>query len=154
MAVGTAAFLPLAKDSAVAVTLLGAVSLLDDLDSALSEATRVVSPHGLIAITDLCLSDGHDELRSGPNVFRSPSSIAAALARHGCVDVSVVLAPADGPTRWDDIIATVDAGVEDRYGMTPAGRAWQEDRQRLRRLIEDGRLQLATFTATWVVDQT
>lgn len=149
MVAGTAAFLPFADQTAAAVTFLGAVSLIDDLEAALSEAVRVVSRDGLIAITDLCLRDGHDDLRSGPNVFRSPSSIVDALTTHGYVDVSEVLAPADSATRWDDITATVDRALEDRYGSTEPGRAWKEDRQRLRGLIQQGRLGLATFTATW-----
>ena len=149
MVAGAAGSLPFATQSAAAVTFLGAVSLIDDLDAALREAARVVSRHGVIAITDLCLSNGNDQLRSGPNVFRSPSAIAAALGTHGCVDVSVVVAPADGPARWDDVTATVDQTLEDRYGATAAGRAWQEDRQRLRGLIQDGCLGLGTFTATW-----
>ncbi len=148
MVAGTAAFLPFADQSAAAVTFLGAVSLVDDLEAVLSEAVRVVSRHGLIAITDLCLSDGHDVLRSGPNVFRSPSAIVAALQTHGYSDVSVVLAPADGPTRWDDITATVDQALEDRDGSTEPGRAWKQDRQRLRDLIQQGCLGLATITAT------
>ncbi len=149
MVAGTAAVLPFADRSAAAVTFLGAVSLIDDLEPVLRETVRVVSRHGLIAITDLCVSDGHDDFRSGPNVFRSPSSIVAALSTHGCVDVSVVRAPADGPTRWDDITETVDQAMEDHYGDTEPGRAWKEDRQRLRGLIQGGCLGLATFTATW-----
>lgn len=149
MVAGTAGSLPFADHSAGAVTFLGAVSLIDDLDAVLREAIRVVSRGGLIAVTDLCLSDGADDLRSGPNVFRSPASIVAALGSHGCVDVSVELAPADGPTRWDDMTATVDQALEDRYGDTEPGRAWKDDRLRLRALIEEGCLGIATFTATW-----
>lgn len=147
MIAGTAERIPIADDAAAAVTLLGAVSLIEDLDTALREATRVVGRGATIGITDLCLADGDDELRSDPNVFRSPAAISAALAAHGWVDVSVTTAPADGETGWDDITATVDDAVEARYGDTEAGQAWLDDRQRLRDLIESGRLLVATLTA-------
>jgi hypothetical protein len=147
--VGEAATLPIAAGGCGAVTLLGALSLVPDLDRVLHEAARAVRSGGRVAITDLCLAhDQADEQAIGANVFRSAPTLVAALGRHGFdVEVATTM-PATRATRWDAVIDRVDAVMEDRFASHPAMSAWREDREVLHRLITDGELEVATIVGT------
>jgi SAM-dependent methyltransferase len=149
VAVGDAAALPIAAGGCGAVTLLGALSLVPDLDAVLREAARAIRVGGRLAITDLCLArDQAPQLAIGANVFRSDGALVSGLGRHGFdVDANVTM-PASRGTRWDAVIDRVDTTMEDRFGTHPAMSAWREDRAVLHRLITDGTLEVATIVAT------
>ena len=145
---GSATAIPLGAGRAAAVTLLGVVSLVDDLDEVLAEVARVLAPGGLVGITDLCTTgeDRRDPSDSA-NVFRSAELLTAALAAHGLRVTERWSAPADLDTRWDDVGRRVDDEITRRFAADPAFAAWRDDRQRLADEIEAGALVVETLVA-------
>lgn len=146
--VGVAAALPLAPGSCGAVTYLGALSLVADLDRVLGDAARVLGSCGRLAFTDLCVAGGGPELRTEANVFRSAAALVVALDRHGFDTDEVVSVPADRETRWDPVTDRVDAAMEERFEDHPVMAAWREDRAALHEPISSGALEVATILAT------
>ena len=146
VAAAEATHLPFAARTCGAVTFLGAVSLVADLDTLLAEAARVVLGGGCLGIADLVRAPGR-QARGGPKSFRTVEELVASAATHGFGGADVWDAPADLATRWDPVKARVDEEMERHHAGSDAIAAWREDRRQLRALIAAGTLRLATVTA-------
>ena len=130
------------------MTLLGVVSLVDDLDVVLAEVARVLAPGGVVGITDLCTVGEDRRAPAGsPNVFRSAELLTAALAAHGIRVTDRWSAPADLETAWDDVGRRVDDEITRRFAAEPAYDAWRDDRRRLHDDITAGALVVETIVA-------
>ena len=145
---GAATALPIGAGRCGAATLLGVVSLVDDLDVVLAEIARVLAPGGILGVTDLCTA-GEDRLAppGSPNVFRSGELLIATLAAYGIHAVDRWRAPADLATAWDDVSGAVDDEITRRFAAEPAYDAWRDDRRRLHEQITAGTLVVETIVA-------
>ena len=143
---GEATALPIAHDRCAAVTLLGVVSLVDDLDDVLAEVARVLAPGGVVGITDLC-AVGQDRLTpdGSANVFRRADVLIAALAALGIRTTDRWTAPADLRTPWDDVRDRVDDEIGRRFAAEPAYEAWVDDRRQIHEQITSGSLVVETI---------
>jgi SAM-dependent methyltransferase len=149
MIVGDAGALPLATATLDGVTLLGVLSLVADLEAALTEAQRVVRANGHLVISDLwSVPAAPDPEAAEDNVFRPVGRVVAAIEAMGATVDHVWLAPGDLPTDWDEIGGRVDEEMARAHGDDPAFDAWHDDRARLRHEIAAGRLRVATVVST------
>jgi SAM-dependent methyltransferase len=134
---------PFGKGSFDAVTLLGVVSLVDDLPPLIAEVVRLLRPGGRIGLSDLCtVNESIVTEPDSPNTFRSGELIADELERAGFALTEVAGGHADVATRWDDVSRRVDDEMGRQHRGTKAYEIWDEDRQRLRAMIEGGELHL------------
>lgn len=144
----TAARLPLAAGSCSAVSLLGVVSLVDDLDALIAEATRVLHGGGRVAIADLvAAADETVTVPEAGNVFRPVDVLERTLIAAGCAIDEVWTESAQLTTAWDATTERVDREIERCHAGSAAYAAWSEDRQRLGELIAGGTVRLATIVA-------
>lgn len=147
---GEAASVPLVRSCCDAVTLLGVVSLVDDLAPVLDETARLLRPGGRLGLTDLCLVDGEVE-RPGdgsPNTFRSIGVLIDALAAHGLDVRRLCATDADVDAAWDGVGREVEDEIERRHGDDPGFEHYRADRRRLTALIDDGALGVGALVAT------
>ena len=136
---GEAAQTGLPAGIADAVVLCGVLSLIAEPHGVITEAARLLSPVGHLAIADLFASGPLDQA-SPPNVFRTPASVIDLCATHGFAVVAVGCgAPTPDPA-WSSVAALVDgwivAACRDRDGYG----AWHGDRSHLDRHISNGEL--------------
>jgi SAM-dependent methyltransferase len=122
-----------------AVVLCGVLSLIAEPDGVITEAARLLSPVGHLAIADLFAS-GRFDRTSPPNVFRTPESVIELCATHGFAVVAVGCgAPTPDPV-WSAVAELVDGWIvgacRDRQGYG----AWHGDRLHLDRHISQGDL--------------
>ena len=66
--------------SADAVVMCGVLSLIAEPDELLDEAIRLLTPEGHLGIADLYAA-GDSDLKSEPNVFRTPQTVIDLCAR-------------------------------------------------------------------------
>ncbi|MET0459081.1 MAG: class I SAM-dependent methyltransferase [Ilumatobacteraceae bacterium] len=145
---GAATAIPIGTRRAGAVTLLGVLSLVEDLDVVLAEVARVLTPGGVVGITDLCtVRDDRWAPPGSANVFRRAEHLTVALAEHGMRVSDRWSAPADLGTSWQDVGGRVDDEIVRRFAAEPAYAAWRDDRARLAEEIEAGALIVETLVA-------
>ena len=137
---------PFSAGSFDAVTLLGVVSLVDDLPPLISEVVRLLRPGGRVGLSDLCtVNEPIVTEPDSPNTFRSGKRIADELERAGFLLTEIAGGNADVATRWDDASRRVDDELAARRRGTKAYEIWAEDRRRLRAMIEGGDLHLLSL---------
>jgi SAM-dependent methyltransferase len=140
---------PLRSERADAATLLGVVSLIEDLGPLVEELRRILRPHGRVVVADLVLTDGPAGATvSGPNTFRSLPWLADELAASGFRVIDCGQTDAESDERWDAPAARVDEEVERAHAGTAALRSWRADQERLRGLLADG-----VVAAGWLVGE-
>ncbi len=144
---GSAMAIPLRDGRCAAATLLGLVSLVEDLSAVLAEVSRVVRVGGWVGLTDLVTASGTTTIPSAGNHLRSIEELAAAFGEHGielhrAVEVSSV---ADGG--WAAVASAVNEEVGRRHAGTPAYEAWRSDGEVLGRMMADGELRVMTLVA-------
>jgi ubiquinone/menaquinone biosynthesis C-methylase UbiE len=146
---GSADALPFAAGSAVAVTLVGVLSVVGDMESVLSEAARVVAPGGVVAISDL-VSTSSDSvvMPSTGTEVRPPQWIIDGLAARGVAVDEVCATSAKNMSRWAEVATAVEEEIADRHAGTPAYERWRADSDVLGRLLEDSVLRIVTLIAT------
>jgi len=149
MVVADAMAVPITGSSCHAVTLLGVVSLVDDLAPLLEEAVRLLRPGGRLGLTDLCLVDGDVERPGGgsPNTFRSMDVLVDALTERGLDVERLAATDADVDAAWDGVGREVDDEIRRRHGDDPEFERYRDDRRRLAARIEDGALHVGTLVA-------
>jgi SAM-dependent methyltransferase len=128
---------PVSDGVADALSWCGVLSLVPDPRAELAEARRVLRAGGALAIADLW-SSGADDVRSGPNVFRSVESMRAELACHGFSASDVGIGPPSVTVEWSEVAEAVDAWIDQHRGHHPAHAAWSADRRHLRRHVDRG----------------
>lgn len=145
----TAERLPVGADTCSGVSLLGVVSLVEELEALIAEATRVLEGGGCLAIADLVSAgDRTVTVAATGNVFRTVDAVSQTLVAAGFSVDTVWTASAELATAWDQTTVVVDREIERRHSGSPAFADWRGDRQSLRELIEDGTVRLATIIAS------
>lgn len=156
---GTSESLPAPDGSAAAVTMLGLLSLLEDVTPTLREARRVAAPGAVLALTDYTApdADARDsvDLPDGTSPDVS-GELLAALAATGW-DVEHVVDGAMLPDRaWLACRDAVDAAIARHVALTPHGmgdscpaahEAETEARTQFSRAIQSGRVRRLTVVA-------
>jgi SAM-dependent methyltransferase len=136
---GSAAHAPLEGGCADLVTMLGVVSLLDDLTPALTEAARLLGRRGHLVIADL-VSASAASWSDADNRFRSVEDLEATVHAHGFVVDTVGCGAVTASGRWGEVAERVDRWIEvncvDRAGY----RRWCADKDKLRALARDGQV--------------
>ncbi|MGZ6982816.1 MAG: class I SAM-dependent methyltransferase [Ilumatobacteraceae bacterium] len=122
-----------------AVVLCGVLSLIAEPHGVITEAARLLSPVGHLAIADL-FALGTFDRTSPPNVFRTPETVIELCATQGLAVVAIGCgAPTPDPA-WSSVAARVDGWItracRDREGYA----AWYADRLHLDRHISRGDL--------------
>jgi SAM-dependent methyltransferase len=140
-----ASALPVATASCSVTVLNGVVSLLDDLDAAVSEAARTTRPGGIVAVADLT-ANGGQRVTSENNRFWVAGDIAAALERAGCV-VDFVACSDPGNGAWAPVQRTVDGEIAERYSDAPGFEQWRRDGTRLGAMIDAGTIGATSIIA-------
>lgn len=134
---GDATHTGLTDGCADGVVMCGLLSLIDDPCPVLAEAVRLLSPNGRLAIADL-FGSGRSDLRSAPNVFRTPKTVIDLCTAQGLEIVDIAVGEPTPDSHWSAIAARVDAWIEehccDRLGYA----AWCRDRAHLARHIANG----------------
>lgn len=134
---GTATRTGLKAGCADVVTLCGVTSLLDDPEPVLAEVMRLLKPGGALGVADL-FATRVDELRSGPNVFRSLESWNRTMADFGFTVVEVGCGVAAPAGEWGDIADVVEDWIRRNCRQRPKFEMWLRDRRHLRRHIDGG----------------
>jgi len=130
---------PLGSEHCDAVTLLGVISLVDDLGPLADEVRRILRPDGRVAVADLVLTDGHAAaMVSGPNTFRSLPRLADELGASGFRVLAAGAGAVEADERWDAAAARVEEEVERAHAGAAALRSWRADQERLGALLADG----------------
>lgn len=130
---------PIRSESGHAASLLGVVSLIEDLGPLVEELRRILGPAGRVAVADVVLTDGAagGEV-SGPNTFRSLARLADELATGGFRVLDGGHDETGSDERWDAAATRVDDAVERAHGGAAALRSWRADQERLRGLLAQG----------------
>jgi SAM-dependent methyltransferase len=151
--------LPLRGAAAGAVTMLGLLSVLDDVGAALVEARRVVRDGGILAITDYVAPDDARRLRAalpGGTTAQLPADLLRQLAAAGWDVVHVELGAPRSDDLWQKVRSRVEARVRRYVFERPHGRpaacpvAYRRERVARRRFsaaIEAGHVHRATVIA-------
>jgi precorrin-6B methylase 2 len=130
-------FLP--GGSADAVVISGVTSLMSDIGPAITEADRLLTTAGRIAVADL-FSATTESWCSAPNVFRSIENLTQTLHRYGFTAASTGCGDPLPDSSWAAAAQAVDDWIDthcaDRLGYVE----WKADRRHLRHHIESGKL--------------
>lgn len=134
---GSASNTPLEPGCADVVTLLGVVSLLDDVGPALEEAGRLLADHGHLVVADL-VSATADSWSDADNRFRSVEDLEALAHAHGFVVDSVGCGAVSASGRWGEVAERVDEWIEDHCADRDGYDRWAADKDKLRFLAAEG----------------
>jgi SAM-dependent methyltransferase len=146
---GCADELPVQAATFGGTSLLGVASLVADLAGVLDEQARVVRPGGRLAIADLVsASSTAVTVEASGNHFRPLDELVAGVTAAGFAVDAVWTAPAAIATRWTAVAALVDAEIARQHSGSTVYAAWANDATRVRRLIDEASVSLATITAT------
>jgi SAM-dependent methyltransferase len=136
---GSAAWAPLDGGCADLVTMLGVVSLLDDLTPALTEAARLLGGRGHLVIADL-VSASATSWSDADNRFRSVEDLEATVHAHGFVVDTVGCGAVAASGRWGEVAERVDRWIESNCVDRPGYQRWWADKDKLRALARDGQV--------------
>ncbi len=136
---GEAAQTGLPSGIADAVVLCGVLSLIPEPHAVLTEAARLLSPAGHLAIADLFASGASDRT-SRPNVFRTPETVIDLSATHGLTVVAVGCGAPTPDPGWSSVAALVDGWITRECREREGYGAWRRDRLHLDRHISSGDL--------------
>jgi SAM-dependent methyltransferase len=128
---------PLPDGVADVVVLSGVLSLLDDIDAAMDEVDRLVTPSGSVAVADL-FSSSPTSWSSEPNTFRSIEDLTRTLHRRGYDTVSVGCGDPVPDRSWSATAAAVDEWIDANCCGRDGYDAWDADRQHLRDHVGSG----------------
>lgn len=123
--------------AADAVVMCGVLSLIAEPDEVLNEAIRLLTPEGHLGIADLYAA-GDSDLRSEPNVFRTPQTVIDLCAARGLELVEVGCGDPTPDTAWSHIAAQVDEWIERNCHDRDGYEAWERDRRHLEMHIVRG----------------
>ena len=135
VAAGSATSTGLASGCADVVTLCGVMSLVESAEPVFEEVTRLLKPTGALGVVDL-FAAGADELRTGPNVFRSFEWWQEAMDRAGFTVVEVGCGVGSPLQEWVDIADQVEGWIRRNCRHRPAFEMWVDDRRHLARLMD------------------
>jgi SAM-dependent methyltransferase len=130
---------PIRSELGDAASLLGVLSLVEDLGALVSELRRILRPAGRVAVADLVLTGGPAGVEvSGPNTFRSLMRLTDELAAGGFRVLDAGQGETGSDERWGAAATRVDDEVERAHAGAAVLRSWQADQGRLRGLLADG----------------
>jgi SAM-dependent methyltransferase len=144
---GSASALSLRTASCAAVTLLGVVSLLEDVGEVLAETVRVLSPGGWLGFTDLVSLTSATVTPATGNTIRPADELADAMAAHGIEVLARTQVSHVADDRWSEVSAAIDDEVARRHAGTPTYDTWTDDRRVLRGLLDDATIGVVTIIA-------
>ncbi|MEZ5298360.1 MAG: hypothetical protein R2697_19435 [Ilumatobacteraceae bacterium] len=121
------------------MTLLGVVSLLEDISPALDEAARLLGDHGHLVIADLVSATARS-WSDADNRFRSVEDLEALVHAHGFVVDTVGCGAVSPSGHWAEVADRVDRWIETHYADRAGYDRWSSDKDKLRSLAADGRV--------------
>jgi SAM-dependent methyltransferase len=141
----TASAVPLAQAAAAAVVMCGVASLLDDVDGPFGEARRVLRDDGSFVLVDLVAAGGED-VRTGPNRFRSMETLEQALVRTGFEVVDRAVGSVESGL-WGEVADAVNRELIARHRGDDGYDRWLEDHRHLAQVLASGRVLMAGLSA-------
>lgn len=136
---GSASNTPLEPGCADVVTLLGVVSLLDDVGPVFEEAGRLLADHGHLVIADL-VSATAGSWSDADNRFRSVEDLEVLAHSHGFVVDTVGCGAVSPSGRWGEVAEVVDHWIDEHCADRDGYERWSADKAKLQSLAADGRV--------------